>query len=124
MIAERELSLDELVRKLKKPEIGAIVTFLGVVRRAADGEHVSGLNIAMNEQEAENVLEQLKREAVATFDVEAVEIVHRKDLLAVGDSIVAILVGAGHRKEAFRACEYIIDALRISDAIRLQDLET
>ena len=124
MIAEREFSLDELVRKLKKPEIGAIVTFLGVVRREADGEHVSGMNIEMDEQEAENVLEQLKREAIATFDIEAVEIVHRKGLLAVGDSIVAILVGAGHRKEAFRACEYIIDVLRISDAIRLQDLET
>jgi molybdopterin synthase catalytic subunit len=124
MIAERDFSLDEFVRKLKKPEIGAIVTFLGVVRCAADGEQVSGMNIEMNEKKAEKVLEQLKREAIAKFDVEAVEIVHRKDLLAVGDSIVAILVGAGHRKEAFRACEYIIDLLRISDAIRLQELET
>ena len=121
MIAEREFSLDEFVQKLKKPEMGAIVTFLGVVRRAADGEQVSGMNIEMNEQEAEKVLEQLKREAVDKFDVEAVEIVHRKGLLNVGDSIVAILAGAGHRKEAFRACEYIIDALRISDAIRLQE---
>ena len=123
MITDQNFSLDEFVRKLKKPEIGAIVTFLGVVRRA-DGEQVRGMNIEMSEKQAENVLEQLKREAVDKFDVEAVEIVHRKGLLDIGDSIVAILVGARHRKEAFRACEYIIDVLRISDAIRLQELET
>jgi len=119
MIAEQDFSIDELVRKIKKPEIGAIVTFLGVVR--AD-EGLTGMEIEIkDETKVEKELEFLKREAIEKFDVEAVEIVHRKGSLEAGDNIVAILVGAKHRKEAFRACEYLIDVLRISKAIRLKE---
>ena len=32
--------------------------------------------------------------------------------LKVGDVIVAICVGAAHRKDAFKACEFIIDELK------------
>jgi molybdopterin synthase catalytic subunit len=119
MITEQDFFLDVLVRKMKKPEIGAIVTFLGVVR--AD-ESLKGLEIEIkDEMKAEKELERLKREALEKFDVEAVEIIHRKGSLEAGDNIVAILVGAKHRKEAFRACEYLIDVLRISEAIRLKE---
>jgi len=119
MITEQDFSLDELVRKMKKPEIGAIVTFLGVVR--ADGGEIKGMEIEIKDKtKAEKELERLKREALEKFDVESVEIVHRKGSLEAGDNIVAILVGAKHRKEAFKACEYLIDVLRISEAIRLK----
>jgi molybdopterin synthase catalytic subunit len=119
MITEQDFSLDELVKKLKKPEMGAIATFLGVVR---DDEGLIGMEIEINDKtKAEKEIEQLKREAMEKYDVEAVEIVHRKGSLEAGDNIVAILVGAKHRKEAFRACEYLIDVLRISEAIRLKE---
>jgi len=119
MITEQDFSLDELIRKTKKPEMGAIVSFLGVVR---DDEGLRGMEIEINDKtKAEKEIEQLKREAIEKFDVEAVEIVHRKGSLEAGDNIVAILVGAKHRKEAFRACEYLIDVLRISEAIRLKE---
>jgi molybdopterin synthase catalytic subunit len=119
MITEQDISLDELVRKMKKPEMGAIVTFLGIVR---DDEGLTGMEIEIKDKTAaEKEIEKLKREAIEKFDVEAVEIVHRKGSLEVGDSIVAILVGAKHRKEAFRACEYLIDVLRISEAISLKE---
>jgi len=118
MITEQDFSLDEFARKMKKPEIGAIVTFLGVVR-ADEGLKGMGIEIK-DETKAEKELERLKREALEKFNVEAVEITHRKGSLEVGDNIVAILVGAKHRKEAFMACEYLIDVLRISEAIRLK----
>ncbi len=118
MITEQDFSLDELVRKLKKPKMGAIVTFLGIVR---DEEGLKGMEIEIKDKtRAEKELEQLKREALEKFDVEAVEIVHRKGSLEAGDNIVAILAGAKHRKEAFRACKYLIDVLRISETIRLK----
>ena len=120
MITAQDFSLDELVRKMKKLEIGAIVTFLGVVR--AEGGEIKGMEIEIKDKTmAEKELEKLKEDALEKFDVEAVEIAHRKGSLEVGDNVVAILVGATHRKEAFRACEYLIDVLRISGAIRLKD---
>lgn len=109
MITKEDFSIDELVRKMKKPEIGAIVTFLGTVR--ADGG-IQGMNIEVYKAMAVDELEKLEREAHEKFEIEAVEIVHREGALNVGENIVIILVGAKHRKEAFRACEYLIDELK------------
>ena len=119
MITEQDFFLDELVRKMKNPEIGAILTFLGVVR--AD-KTLKRLEIEIkDETKAEKELERLKREALEKFDVETVEIAHRKGTLEAGDNIVAIFVGAKHRKEAFRACEYLVGVLRISEAINMRE---
>jgi molybdopterin synthase catalytic subunit len=109
MITKEDFSIDELVRKMKKPEIGAIVTFLGTVR--AD-EGINGMHIEVYKAMAVDELEKLEREAHEKFEIEAVEIVHREGALNVSENIVAILVGAKHRKEAFRACEYLIDELK------------
>jgi molybdopterin synthase catalytic subunit len=109
MITRADFSIDELVMKMKKPEIGAIVTFLGVVRGDAG---IKGMNVEVYEKMAVDELKKLEREAHEKFEIEAVEIVHRKGTLNVGENIVVILVGAKHRKEAFRACEYLIDELK------------
>ncbi len=109
MITRADLSIDELVMKMKRPEIGAIVTFLGVVRGDAG---IKGMNVEVYEKMAVDELKKLEREAHEKFEIEAVEIVHRKGTLNVGENIVVILVGAKHRKEAFRACEYLIDELK------------
>ena len=111
MFTDQDIYLDTLVQGMKKPELGCIVSFTGVVR---DDEGTKGMKVEIDEQTAKTELEQLKREALGKFDIESVEIVHRKGSLDIGDSIVAILVGAGHRKEAFRACEYLINVLTSS----------
>mgnify|MGYP000636764947 CR=1 FL=1 len=109
MIAREDFSIDALVRKMKKPEIGAIVTFLGVVREEGG---IKGLEVEVYREMAEEELEKLEREALEKFDIEVVEIVHREGSLKVGENIVVILVGAKHRKDAFRACEYLINELK------------
>jgi molybdopterin synthase catalytic subunit len=109
MIQGEDFSLDELVQRLKRPELGAIVTFLGVVR-ADPG--VTGINVEIYREMAAAELEKLEQEALEKFEIETVEIVHREGPLKVGENIVAILVGARHRAEAFRACEYLIDELK------------
>jgi molybdopterin synthase catalytic subunit len=118
MIMQEDFSIDELVRKMKKPEIGAIVTYHGMVRDE-NGE-IQGMEIKVSD-DAENEIGNLKREALEKFGIEEVEIIHRKGSLKVGDNIALILVGAKHRKEAFRACEYLIDALKRIKAIRRRE---
>ena len=120
LITEEDFSIDELVRKMKKPEIGAIVSYLGMVRD--EDSEIKGMEIRISEGEAGEELENLKRKALDKFDIEAVEIVHREGSLKVGDNIALILVGAKHRKEAFRACEYLIDVLKMTKAIRRREL--
>jgi molybdopterin synthase catalytic subunit len=115
MLMKEDFSIDELVRRMKKPELGAMVMFLGMVR--AD-EGVKGMNITGNEERAAEELEKLKEEALAKFEIETVEFVHRVGSLPVGERILAILVGAKHRKDAFQACEYLIDTLKLNEPLR------
>jgi molybdopterin synthase catalytic subunit len=113
MIFKDDFAIDELVRKLKRPEMGAIVMFLGMVR--AD-EGVAGMRVEGNERAAAEKLEHLKQETLDTFDIEAVEIAHRRaGSHSVGENILLILVGAKHRKAAFQAAEYLIDAIKMDE---------
>jgi molybdopterin synthase catalytic subunit len=109
MITEEAFSVDGLIKTMKKPEIGAIVTFLGVVR-GDDG--MKGMEVEVYEEMADEELKNLKQEALEMFNIKALEIIHRKGFLKVGENIVGIVVGAKHRKEAFQACEYLIDELK------------
>jgi len=114
MLTEEDFSLDELVARMKKPEMGCIVAFLGIVRR---DDEIKGLKVESDEG-ALKELKALCEEAKEKFGVLDIQILHRKGFLSVGENIVAILVGASHRKEAFKACEFLIDELRKRIPIR------
>jgi molybdopterin synthase catalytic subunit len=103
-----QIDIDECIRKAKKPGVGGIVTFIGVVRD--DG--ILSLELESYESAALLELQRIHDEAIKEFDIESADIIHRTGKLTIGDTIVLIVVAAGHRKEAFRACEFIIDRLK------------
>ena len=90
--------------------MGALVTFLGVVRD--DGIEV--MDLEAYEEVAVKEMETIRDEAFEKFPIEAVDIIHRIGRLRVGENILLIVVGAGHRKEAFDACEYILERIKQS----------
>ena len=65
MLTEEDFSLDELVARMKKPEIGCIVAFLGIVRR---DDEIKGLKVESDE-EALKELEVLCEEAKGSWNV-------------------------------------------------------
>ena len=122
LITEADFSIDELVKRMKKSEMGAIVAYLGMVRD--EDNEIKGMEIGVVSDNAEKEVENLKRDALEKFGIEDVEIIHRRGSLKVGDNLALILVGAEHRKEAFRACEYLIDELKMIKAIRRRELRS
>ncbi|HDS45073.1 MAG TPA: molybdenum cofactor biosynthesis protein MoaE [Methanomicrobia archaeon] len=113
MIVNEEFAIDELVRDLKRPEMGAIVMFLGMVR---GDKGVRGMRVEGDERAAADKLELMKQDALKRFEIDAVEIAHRRaGSYRVGENLLLILVGAQHRKAAFRACEYLIDAIKADE---------
>ncbi len=100
--------------KFKRPEIGAIVSFVGTVRGVSqDGsESVKALNYEVYENMALETFQELERTAKASFEIQDTLIIHRIGRLAVSENIVLIAVSAMHRKPAFEACEFIIDELK------------
>jgi molybdopterin synthase catalytic subunit len=107
-ITEQDFSLDEMIKKAKRTDAGAVVTFLGTVRD--DG--IEMMELESFRESALQELESIRDEAVARFGLKSAEIVHRIGLLSVGDNIVAIVCSAAHRDEAFLGCRYIIEELK------------
>ena len=87
----------------------AIVTFTGCVR-AEDGltaltlEHYPG----MTEREIESHVAEAERR----WPLLGVTIIHRVGTLNPGEPIVLVAVAAAHRREAFAACEFLMDYLK------------
>ncbi len=61
---------------------------------------------------AEADLKRIANESAKKFDLVRVAVRHRIGRLSIGDVIVVIAVSAPHRKDAFRACRFIIDELK------------
>ncbi len=111
-VTRDDFSVDEELRKLKKPGVGGVVSFVGTVRSESEGEPVERMEIEVYPEMAVKQLEAIRGEALSRFGVEDIRIIHRHGDLRVGDNIVLIAVSASHRAEAFDACRYVIDELK------------
>ena len=109
-----DFAVDEMLAKLKRPEVGAIVSFIGTVRgfTAEKNEPVKALNCEVYEKMALAKFSEIEQEAHTRYEILDTLIVHRTGRLAVGDNIVIIAVSASHRQPAFEDCEFIIDELK------------
>ena len=60
----------------------------------------------------EKALAAIAAEATARWKLNDAVIIHRVGSLAPNDRIVLVVAAGAHRKEAFRACEFMIDILK------------
>ena len=94
------------------PRIGALVTFLGLMRDLNEGDSVSAMTLEHYPGMTEKALEAIVAEAEQRWELEAVRVIHRVGELAPEEPIVLVAVASAHRGEAFQACEFIIDYLK------------
>lgn len=107
-ITKKNFTVDDIIRGMNNSDTGAIVSFLGTVRN----DNIKEMKIETYKEMAESELKKLEKNARKKFDVTDIRIVHRYGKLRVGENIVLIAVSSAHRKNAFRACEYLIDELK------------
>ncbi len=111
-IGDTPPSLDRVIAAVQSPDMGGIVTFVGIVRRHADGRPVERLEYEAYAEMAAKVMRQLCDEIEAEIEGCRVAVQHRVGKLAIGDIAVAIAAAAPHRAEAFQACRAMIDRLK------------
>lgn len=117
---ENDFDVDAVLKDMKKREgVGAVVDFIGVVRSE---ENLRAIEIEAYDEMAREKLEGLEAGARKEFDIKDVVIVHRTGVLKPGDNIVLIAVSSAHRKDAFLACEWLIDELKKIVPIWKKDL--
>ena len=111
-ITEAPISAAALVAQVRTDADGAVVAFEGVVRDNNAGKGVSYLEYEAYPAMAEREMAIIGSEAMREYGATNIAIVHRVGRLEIGDVSVAITVGAPHRREAFAACAYAIDAVK------------
>jgi len=94
------------------PKVGAIASFVGVVRDLNDGDAVSELTLEHYAGMTEKALEKIIEEARARWEIYDALVVHRVGKLKPADQIVLVVVTSAHRGEAFGACEFLMDYLK------------
>ena len=92
--------------------IGAVATFVGLVRDANEGDTVSEMTLEHYPGMTERSIEEIIGQARGRWDVIDARVVHRVGSLRPADQIVLVIVASGHRGDAFAACEFIMDYLK------------
>jgi molybdopterin synthase catalytic subunit len=111
-IRSEPLDPTPLVALVGSPEMGAVVTFAGIVRNNFGGRATAYLEYEAYAPMAVKVLEQLAEEARTKWGTGPIAIHHRVGRLAIGETAVLIVVAAPHRHEAFEAAEQIMDRIK------------
>ena len=117
MEAPENLDHQGLLEKLDLTGCGAVVSFLGITRGHDDGIEIYRLEFDAWQDKLSNVLHQLAETAIENFDVTKVAMAHRTGPVKASENIVSIHVASPHRKQAFQACEWLIDELKIQAPI-------
>ncbi|MCP4329752.1 MAG: molybdopterin synthase catalytic subunit MoaE [Alphaproteobacteria bacterium] len=95
-----------------RPDIGAIVSFSGLVRDSADGAAVGAMTLEHYPEMTEKQLAAIEREARERWPLSACLIIHRFGRLEPGDQIVLVVTASAHRRAAFEACAFLMDWLK------------
>jgi len=94
------------------PRIGAIASFVGVVRDLNDGDSVAAMTLEHYPGMTEKALADIVAQARSRWDIDDTVVVHRVGALRPTDPIVLVIVTGAHRGPAFAACEFIMDYLK------------
>lgn len=94
------------------PRIGALVSFVGLMRDLNDGDTVHRMTLEHYPGMTEKALAAIVDEACERWPLIGVRVVHRVGDMGPTDPIVLVVVASSHRAAAFEACEFVMDYLK------------
>ena len=110
--ADFDLNAELTALRAGDPRIGALASFVGLVRDLNDGAGVSEMILEHYPGMTEKALAEIVEQAKARWDIYGALVIHRVGPLKPCDQIVLVAVTSAHRGEAFAACEFIMDYLK------------
>ncbi len=114
-VGEEDFSVGAKTRQLHglDPAVGAVATFVGYVRDENADQQVDVLELEHYPEMTEKAIIDIAEKAAQRWPVLAIEVYHRVGKLQPADQIVFVGVASRHRGEAFAACEFLMDFLKI-----------
>jgi len=99
-------------KELLRGEDGALVNFEGVVRNNTKGRATKFLDYECYEPMAVKMMAEIGREIARAHAIGRIAIIHRLGRMQIGETSVAVIVTAPHRKPAFEAALEGINRLK------------
>jgi molybdopterin synthase catalytic subunit len=111
-LTRQPIDTREIITRLLQGEDGAVITFEGVVRNNTKGRRTLRLDYECYESMAIKTLAEIGRAIAAAHAIGRIAMVHRLGTMEIGETSVAVIVTAPHRKAAFEAAHEGIDRLK------------
>jgi molybdopterin synthase catalytic subunit len=110
--ADFDVSAEIAALRRGNPKIGAIASFVGVVRDVNEGNAVAEMSLEHYPGMTEKAIEEIIGQARGRWNIYDALVIHRVGRLKPTDQIVLVVVTSAHRGEAFASCEFIMDYLK------------
>jgi molybdopterin synthase catalytic subunit len=110
--ADFDVSAEIAALRTANPRVGAVASFIGVVRDANEGSAVAEMTLEHYPGMTEKAIEEIIAQARGRWNIIEALVIHRVGKLAPTDQIVLVVVTSEHRGDAFAACEFVMDYLK------------
>jgi molybdopterin synthase catalytic subunit len=107
-----DLSSELAALKQNRTDIGALVTFTGLVRDHAGDKPVEAMTLEHYPAMTGPALAAIAAEAEARWPLQGGIVIHRFGRLLPGDDIVLVAIASAHREAAFEAAAFLMDWLK------------
>ncbi len=107
-----ELDPGRVVEHVRRDDAGAIALFYGVVRDHNRGRKVMHLEYDAYPEMATKVMQRIADVVKERFNIAETAIQHRTGRLEIGETSLLVAVSSAHRREAFEACQALVDRLK------------
>ncbi|WP_101760362.1 molybdopterin synthase catalytic subunit MoaE [Oceanicoccus sp. KOV_DT_Chl] len=107
-----DLSHEVNLLQQQNGQVGAVASFVGVVRDVNEGQQVATMELEHYAGMTERSIDETIQQAAVRWKIIGARVIHRVGKLAAGDQIVLVAVSSMHRGDAFAACEFIMDYLK------------
>jgi len=111
-LTRQPIDTQSLGRQILRGEDGALVNFEGVVRNNTRGRATQFLDYECYEGMAVKMMAEIGRELARSYPIGRIAMVHRLGRMQIGETSVAVIVTAPHRKPAFEAALEGINRLK------------
>ena len=117
-----DVSAELALLREQSSEVGAVASFVGVVRDINDDRQVAGLELEHYAGMTESSISTIMAQAADRWPLLGGRVIHRIGKLLPADQIVLVAVSSHHRADAFNACEFIMDYLKTREPLWKKEL--
>jgi len=114
-VTPEELSLDTLTEAVLSTHagpVGAVTSFLGLVRSENLGRRVTHLDYEAYEPLAVKAFGRIAEEIADVWPDASIGVHHRIGRIDIAQASIAIVAVSAHRADAFAACRYVIERVK------------